>query len=95
MLNTSLYSFKENKSGDNDSDEPFNESINKSSDESQSKYQLLICLDNEDFQDFLSKLSIDTETVIIDKNLIDEYKLEYLDFSEICQISKKNKSYLV
>ena len=37
-LNTSLYSFKENKSRDNDSDEPFNESINKSSDESQSKY---------------------------------------------------------
>ena len=56
---------------------------------------MLIRLDNEDFQDFLSKLSIDTETVIIDKNLIDEYKLEYLDFGEICQISKKNKIYLV
>ena len=37
-INTTLFSFKENKSGDNDSDEHLNESINKSSDESQSKY---------------------------------------------------------
>ena len=57
---------------------------------------MLICLDNEDFQDFLPELSWDAETVTIDQNLITEYELEYLDFDEICQISKKkNKSYLV
>ena len=56
---------------------------------------MLICLDGEDFQNFLSELSWDTETITIDQNLIAEYKLEYLDFYEICQISKKNKSYLV